>query len=293
MTKEIEQEIEALAAEEQQAPEIQQESEKQELEQKAEAEEEGKPEKPPKGFVPQQALHEEREKRKEFQRRIAQIEQESAQRTQLLEQRFAQMQEAWAKQNAPKPPEYDVDPLGNVKHTLDATQAELTKLREKQEQEYRRQQEEYQRAQYVNHVASAVSQAEAEYAQENPDYLEAVNHLKGLRARQLEALGWDRASILNYVQNEAFQIAEAALQRGQSPAEVAFNMAVASGWAKKEQQNSQEQKIETLQKGTQAAKSLGSGGNPSGKLTVDAIANMDAQEFDEFVRNGGWEKLIG
>lgn len=249
------------------------------------------PEKPPKGFVPQQALHEERERRKEYQRQVAQVQQEAAQRQALLESRFQQIQEAIAAQSAPKAPDYDSDPLGNVKHTLDSTQAELKKLREHQEQEYKRQYEDYQRQQYAAKVAQAVTQAESEYVQENPDYLDAVKHLKTIRAQQLEALGMDPNSIMSYVQNEAFQVAEAALQRGQSPAEVAFKMAVASGWKKQEVKPDAETKIETLQKGSKAAQSLGSGGVPKGNLSIQALAEMNDSEFKEAIKSGAWEKL--
>lgn len=297
MSKALAQELEPIQEEEkaeevtQEASEKPAEDEKPEGEAEAKAEGEKEPEKPKKDFVPHQAFHEERERRKQLQAELVRVQQAQEQQRQILEQRFAQMQQAWQQQMAPKPPAYEEDPLGNVKHTLDATQAELAALREHQAAEYRRQQDEYQRAQYANRVASAVNQAEAEYISENPDYLEAVNHLKGLRAKQLEAFGWDQAAIVNYVQNEAFQIAEAALQRGQNPAEVAFKMAVASGWAKKEAKPAPEQKIETLQKGVKASHSLGAGGTPTGKLTVDAVANMSDDEFDDFMKSGGWNKL--
>lgn len=292
MSKELAQELEPIEKEEPEAVEAPAEAEKVEAEPEVK-EEEKAPEKPPKGFVPQGALHEERERRKELQRNLALAQQERERERQVLEQRFMQIQNAIAQQNAPKPPEYEVDPLGNVKHTLDETQNELKQLREFQQQEWGRQQQNFQRQQYVGQLTNAVTQAEAEFAQEAPDYLEAVKYFKSVRAQQLNALGYDQAQVAEIMGHEALTIADTALRNGRSPAEAAYKMAEAAGWKKPEPKKEPElaQKMETLQKGTKAAQSLGSGGTPVGKLTVDAVASMADDEFDDFMKSGGWSKL--
>ena len=298
MSKELAQELDPIEKEEgqevaQETQETTQEAPKPEAEPEAKADEEKTPEKPPKGFVPQGALHEERERRKELQRNLALAQQERERERQILEARFQQIQHAIAQQNAPKPPEYDVDPLGNVKHTLDETQNELKQLREFQQQEWARQQQNFQRQQYVGQITHAVNQAEAEFAQETPDYLEAVKYFKSQRAQQLNALGYDQAQVAEIMGHEALSIADTAIRNGRSPAEVAYQMAQASGWKKPETEKPAEnvQKMETLQKGTKAAQSLGSGGTPAGKLTVDAVAQMSDDEFGDFMKSGGWSKL--
>lgn len=293
MVNELAQELEPIEKEE--APEEATtepvEAEKVEAEPEA-PEAEKTPEKPPKGFVPQGALHEERERRKELQRNLAMAQQERERERQVLEQRFMQIQNAIAQQNAPKPPSFDEDPVAALKHGVDTTQEELRQIRQYQQQEWQRQQEGQARQQYIGQLAGAVSQAEAEFAQEKPDYLEAVKHFKTVRAQQLGALGYSPAQVSQMLDNEALAIADTALRNGRSPAEAAYQMAEAAGWKKKEAKAPENvQKMESLQKGTKAAQSLGSGGAPTGKLTVDAVASMSEDEFDDFMKSGGWSKL--
>lgn len=293
MSKELAQELDPIEPEEApaEAPTEPVEAEKVEVEPEV-PEAEKAPEKPPKGFVPQGALHEERERRKELQRQIAAVQNESAQRQSVLEQRFMQIQNAIAQQNAPKPPSFDEDPVAALKHGVDTTQEELRQIRQYQQQEWQRQQEGQARQQYIGQLAGAVSQAEAEFAQEKPDYLEAVKHFKTVRAQQLGALGYAPAQVSQMLDNEALAIADTALRNGRSPAEAAYLMAEAAGWKKKEEKPAENvQKMESLQKGTKAAQSLGSGGTPTGKLTVDAVASMSEDEFDDFMKSGGWSKL--
>ena len=292
MVNELAQELDPIEKEEgqeveQETQEAAQEAPKQEGEGEPKAEEA----KPPEKTVPLGALHEERARRKELQQEIARIQQAQEHQRQLLEQRFAQMQQAWQQQNAPKPPDRNESPIEAMFYEQDRTQQELAQLKAAQQQDYQRRQEEFQRQQYFGQLQSAVSQAESEFASETPDYLESVKFLKSQRAAQLEALGMPPNEIIGHVQNEAAQIAESALRGGRNPAEVAYKMAMAAGYKKAQAAPDGQQKMETLQKGVKAASSLGSGGTPTGKLTVDAIAQMNDDEFDTFMKSGGWSKL--
>jgi hypothetical protein len=232
-------------------------------------------------------LHEERERRKELQRQLAQ----TAERQRIMEERFGQIQYAIHQQNAPKAPEYETDPLGNTKFELTQTQEQLRQIQEVQQREFQERHVYAQQQQYTQAVVGAVNGAEAEFARENPDYQEAVSHYKRMRHEQVKALGYDPNTAWQIVQNEAFQVAEIALRSERSPAEVAFEIAKASGWKKGSKAPENVQKMESLQKGTKAAQSLGSGGTPTGKLTVDAVASMSEDEFDDFMKSGGWSKL--
>jgi len=260
------------------------------VEAEAEKPEEGeKPEKPPKDFVPHKAFHAEREQRKALQARLAQVEQENAQRAQLMEQRLQQIQQAAWQAQQPKPPSFDEDPIGAMRNGVESTQAELAQLKAWHQQQAQIQEQTAYRQNYLAQIENAVSQAESEFVQETPDYLDAVGHLKAQRASQLKALGMPLDQIVNYIRNEAFQIAETALRSGRNPAEIAFEMAKASGWVKKAQ--AQDTKMQTLQKGVKAASSLGSGGAPQGNLTIEALASMSESEFDAALKSGAWEKL--
>ena len=252
---------------------------------KDEAKEAPKPDK----TVPLAALHEERKRRQELQAQLA----HTAERQRVMEERFQQMQQHWQAANAPRAPDYDTDPLGHTKFELGQTQEQLKQIRERQERSEQERQAYAQQQQYYSAVAGEVSRAESEFSQEVPDYIDAVKHYKSSRIAQVMAIGYDQQTASQIVQNEAFQIADIALRNGRNPAEAAFEIAKAAGWSGKKQAKEGAQKIETLQKGVKASSSLGSGGTPTGKLTIDAVANMSPHEFDDFLKSNGWEKLIG
>lgn len=247
--------------------------------------------KPPEGFVPHQALHAEREQRKAIQAKLAQVEQANQARYAQMEQRLHQIQQAALQSQQPKPPEFEADPLNNLKFGVDRTQQEIAQLREWQEQQNAQAQENYQRQQYVSQLQHTVASAETEFAQENPDYMEAVAHYKSVRAKQLSALGYGPQDVMGLVQNEAYQVAEAALRNGRNPAEAAFEIAKAAGWVKKQPEVNQ--KMETLQKGVKAASSLGSGGSATGNLTLEALADMPDDEFAAVMKSGKWASFGG
>lgn len=250
-----------------------------------------KPDKPPEGFVPHKAFHAEREERKKLQAQIAQREQEWLQRQQVYEHRFQQIQEAFRQQNQPKPPSFDEDPVGALRYENETAKRELEQIKAWQAQQAQTQEQAWRQQQYFGQIANAVTQAESEFAKENPDYMEAVSHFKKARGQQLAALGLPPQEIANYVQQEAFQIADTALRNGRNPAEAAFEIAKAAGWQRKAPEAQMQDKMATLQKGVKAASSLGSGGAPAGKLTIEALAGMSDREFDEALKSGAWEKL--
>ena len=286
----IEKEPEEVAPE---AAETTQEAPKAEAEGETKEEETKAPEKPPKGFVPQGALHEERAKRKQAAQEVERIRYEQEQYRQTVENRLAQMQNAWQQQNQPKVPAYEEDPVTNLKHVADSTQEQLAQIQAYQQHEWNKQQAYAAQQQNKERLERAVAEDVREFVEQAPDYLEAYQDLKQKRFKQYSALGYPPEQALQIVNQEEYQLAATAFQNGRSPAQAVYEMALAYGYTKKEAVKASEnaQKMETLQKGVKAASSLGSGGAPTGKVTVDAIAQMDDEEFDGFMKSGGWNKL--
>lgn len=298
MVNELAQELDPIEKEEgqevtQETQETTQEASKPEAEGETTEGEQKPPEKPPKGFVPQGALHEERARRKAAIEDANRVRAEQEQYRQVMEARFAQIQNALQQQNQPKPPSFDDDPVSALKHGVEATQAELQQIRAYQEQEYRRQQAVAAQMQQKAALERAVAEDIGEFVSEHPDYQDAYQDLLQKRFKQYLAIGFPPQEAQAAVSNDEYLLAQAAFQRGRSPAQAVYEMAVAYGYTKKEAKQASEnvQKMETLQKGTKAASSLGSGGTPTGKLTVDAIAQMNDDEFSTFMKSGGWSKL--
>ena len=241
------------------------------VEEKPAAEKPVEPEK--EKFVPHAALHEERQRRKELQRETETLRQNQA----VLHDRFQQLWQVVQPQPQFRDPDKDPDPVEALKHNqqLLAQQAHDAAV-------WRQQQEARARQADSERRLTGWAQAQAqEYAQENTDFPEAYNHIRMVRANELMALGLSGEELLHRLRGEELSVFYEAHQKGKNPAEIAFNMAKAAGWQPKKKEATPEQKIENLQKGTQASKSLGTGGAPSGNPTAEQIAAMSDDEFAE------------
>lgn len=224
------------------------------------------------------AFHEERQKRKEAEAKARQLEQNQA----VLNDRLAQLWQTvhQPRQEAPqfRDPDKDPDPLEAMKHN----QALLLQQQQREAQ-YRQQQEQYARQQEGARQLARWGAAQAqEFRQENPDFDEAYQHIRQIRAGELQAMGYAGDELMQALWQDEMMIFDRAHRSGKNPAEIAFNMARAAGWQKKEQKQPAEEKIDQLQKGAAAAKTLGNSGAPSGKPTAEQIAAMSDEEFAAF-----------
>lgn len=266
-----------------------------ETKEQPEQQEEPKPEKPPKGFVKHELFHEERMRRKELQAQLQQVSEKQEHQRRVLEERFNQLQNAMLQQNQPRPqvPTFEDDPVNALKHGVESTQAELAQMRAWQQQEWQRNQAEQQQVAFMRQLEARVSEDLREFVAETPDYMDAYNDLLQKRYRQYIEIGYTPQEAQQAVASDEYSLAADALRRGKSPASVVYALAKNYGYTKKEAKEAVEnvQKMETLQKGVKAAQSLGSGGAATGKVTVDAIANMSDDDFDAFMKSGGWAKL--
>lgn len=238
-------------------------------EEAAKAEEPPKDDKPVK-LVPHQALHEERERRKQ------------------LEQRIAQLEAAAQKASAPEPIDPDVDPI-----------AALKEVREWKEQQV----QQGQQAQQLREFSGRVQSEEAVWAAENPDYGEQITFLRESRANELAALGMGREQIGQQLMIEALQTADVAFRSGKNPGEVFTTLAVTRGWKAKEpepekavKEPSKEavEKVDRLARGQKAAtSSSGSGGGaPDDEMTVEKLLALKGKAFDDAFEKHG-KRLMG
>ena len=239
-----------------------------EPEQKAEAKPNGKA---PDGYVPQAALHEARQRGKEDRERADRME-KMFQR--LMEDRQQPKQGA----KDAEIPAYDVDPLGHTKGLLDRAVRELQEIKGAH-QERTKQEEQYaQTQQKLSQYANAVST----FKRQTPDYDEAFQFLNDVRDKELAVFIEDPNERAERLQYEEGVIAGRAMAQGKSPAQIFYDLAKHRGFGAKLAQ--EENKIERLQKGQQAAKSLGGGKAPEGEMSLDRLtklADEDPEEFDK------------
>ena len=223
-------------------------------------------------LVPHQALHEERKRRQEIEAQLRNERAERQRNEQIIAQRLQELYQASQQQNQPQVPSETEDPLAASLHGVKVTQEQLKQLQTRMAQEdWQRQQV----AQQQQLIGWAQSQA-AEFQRETPDFPEAYQHMRTIRMGELEEMGLTPQQIQHTLVQDELWVFQHAAQTGRNPAEIVYGMAKRTGWQKKQ---AGEQKIETLQKGLQASKSLGNGGGSAGMPTPEQIANMSEEEF--------------
>lgn len=243
--------------------------------------------------VPLAALHEERNARKQLQQRLAQIEQEQKDRDAKLQARL----DALTRRDEPQPPAFEADPAGYLRHQVDGL-AQTMAERQKQEQAERQQREQATaQQQHIQRLAAHVNNSEAAFAQQNPDYNAAVEHLKNVRVRELtEGFGLDPMTASQKAQQELIEFALHNAAQGVNPAEAAYRIAAVRGYQKAAPAQpgaTPAEKLATQQKGQAAAKSLGGGGAPAGKMTVESLLSMSDEEFAAATQGDKWMKVAG
>lgn len=234
------------------------------------------PEKPVR-LVPHQALHEEREKRKALEHRIAELE-KTQQRPQP---------------SGDEPPDETTDPIGSIAWL----KAKLAS-KEKDEQEANAQRE------YLQDLGQKVQVRIDAYAAEHPEYTEQVQFLREFRFRELtEGLGYNQRFAAAQVQQEEIALGKMAIDNDLDPGAMVAKLASVRGWKAKEAAPSKpapdaakdaEAKIERLERGQKAAtSSSGSGGGaPDDEMTLERLLALKGKAFDDAFEKHG-KRLMG
>lgn len=142
------------------------------------------------------------------------------------------------------------------------------------------------------------------FAQENPDFGGAYNHLLTVRAAMLQEQGHSEKEIRQILHAEEKGLVERAFKAGKRPAELVYGMAQRLGWQKpapaadpapapaaaaaaarpaaatQQQQPSVVEEIERIQRGQEASKSLSDAGGAPQELSVEALASMSESDFN-------------
>jgi hypothetical protein len=235
--------------------------------------------------VPYGALHEERERRKELQRTV-QAEQERIRR---LEETFQKVLERTNSNNAPVP-SYEDDPAEALRVKTERLEQAVSLHNQTLAQQQQQAESQRQYSEFVNRYQESAKA----YMQEQPDFKEAYQHLVNSRIQEYQAAGYSYNEANNIIVQDELAIASKAYQDGVNPAERLYSLAKARGYQHqqqaeaKPQANEAVQKLEQLEKGLNASKSLSTAsGKATTELTLEALANMDDSEFDK-----AWDKMI-
>lgn len=255
-------------------------------------------------MVPHAALHEERERRKEVDRALAEerkARQTLEERTNLLLQNIQQRQPPPAPAQ-PELPDYTQDPAGHIV----AVQQQQARVLNDVIQAITARAQQDQQTQGITATQQRALAMEQQFARDTPDYVQAVDHLSTTRHRQLQAAGWeDAAERQAIISREALGVAERALQMGRNPASVIYDIAkeygftgaaptpTASDTPAAPQPNGAE-KLQQLERGQQQARSLGNarGAGPA-PLTAQRLLELDDKEFAKMMETTAGLELLG
>ena len=224
--------------------------------------------KPPPGMVPQQALHQERERRKEIERQF-----QETQRT------LAEMQARIEAMNAPPEqpivvPDPVLQPEAFKQWQIDQIRAHAQKLAEVEQ----RSQEAVQETQLMQRLNHDVAQFKAT----TPDYDNAFQHAVKGRQDELAFYGYSQEQIAQQIEVDVRALVQQAYTAGKNPAELFYTYAKMRGYAPQAapapQAAAQVQAFAEAQRQTQ---SLAPAGGPSndGGMTLEAFAKMSEAEM--------------
>lgn len=237
--------------------------------------------------VPYGALHEERMRRKELQERLDQ----EAEKRAKMEARFEEFQKRFQVQE--EVPDFETDPANNLKHELGATKEEIAQLRQWREQQEQAAKASEQERQFLTAYKASATQ----FMEQNKDFSDAYRHWYSDVMSELQEAGWTDAAQMR-AQAEQWErgIAMKAMQDGVNPAERLYKLAQKRGYKRAEPSsavNDAARALDPIAKGQKAAKSLsGGGGDAPKKTTLESLAQLDDDEFEQIAGDPKkWAKL--
>src|SRR5262245_15269151 len=247
---------------------------------------------PEKQQIPVATLQEERKRRQDAEEKARNLELLNAR----MEERFRMFTEATKPQpqRPQPPPSPDTDIFGAVKHM----QAEQSRTRQEIDG-YKRQ---IQQEDTLKQMRSFGAAAEREFAQANPDYYQALNHLRNARGRELAVWGMTPEQISQQLGNEENQLLMRAHNERRDPAKMAYDLARERGYQKAAApQGTQKQEVDLnrVEAAQRQSTSLSGVGGNSGRDVGDIEANdllkMSDQEFGAWIEKhpGRFRRIKG
>lgn len=248
--------------------------------------EEAEPETEPEGkaapkTVPLPELLNERARRQELQAELRETR-DKITRMETVFERF--QKEHTPAKGADAIPNYDDDPEGNLRGTIAALEQRLGKFEEAEKGREQKSTAQATEQQLLEQYAGSVRA----FSKETPDFSDAYEFLAETRDADLKALGYDDpAERENAIKYEEGLIVGRALHRKQDPAKILYEYAKQRGY--KPGDKDDEDKLDRLQKGGDAAKSLAKNkGKTTGEMTLQRLTELADDDPEAFDRE--WDK---
>lgn len=237
--------------------------------------------KPPPGMVPQQALHQERERRKEIERQF-----------QETQRNLAEMQAQIEALTAPKEqpivvPDPVLQPEAFKQWQIDQIREHAQKLAEVEQRT--------QEAQQETILMQRLNMDVAQFKAATPDYDTAFQHAVKGRQEELAFYGYSQEQIAAQIEVDVRALVQQAYTAGKNPAELFYTYAKMRGYSPQAAQAPQAAaQVQAFAEAQRQTQSLAPAGGPSndGGMTLEALAKMSEAELaalppkkrDEYMR---------
>jgi len=129
------------------------------------------------------------------------------------------------------------------------------------------------------------------FAQKTPDFVQAYNHMLSTRGAILAEQGYDGDAIRAMLVNEERAVVQRALAANKSPAEMIYAIAQRLGYQggggapARNGKPSAGELLRNVQAGQAASKTLSASGGAASDLSVEALVNMNEQDFNALLRS--------
>ena len=220
------------------------------------------------------ALKQERTKRQDLERQVK----EAAERTQKIENYLRSLQANENQQQQQEEiPDKETDPLGYNNYMMNNLYKQFENLQNNVQVQ--------QKNTAYNKFVEVYKNQAAQYAQEQPDFGEAYQYALKSFANEYEAAGMNQEEIAKQLKEDEEGLVQRAFQTGKNPGEIIYNIAKVRGYAPKTQESQKQKtsKLDTVNKGVKAARTLPRGGRTAGKaLDPEDVDSMTNEEFEKF-----------
>ncbi len=239
--------------------------------------------------VPLKTLLSERERHEEDRKRLESQLQRYERLSEKLQRWHSEREAAKVEKVAepePEPPPFEEDPAAHLSARFSQVEKRLQNVDEVVSQEKQRAQQ----ASQADQVLRATRAREVEFVSEgHDDYNDALNHVRSVYYNLYQNLGLSPEDAAEKLRQDELGTAYMALQQGRNPAQVIYDAAKSMGYTRQEKPSEpQSQPAEEKEVGKAAkleqARGIGGGGEP----TVDDLAEMNKDEFDQAM-----EELFG
>lgn len=194
-----------------------------------------------------------------------------------------------ALKNPPKqptpPPEFQEDPRGYVDHQTKSVLEQLEQTRravEETKQQANLSVEQTQQIEFRQHLQAA----EMAFAQEHPDYMDALGHLRAIRSKQLQIFdpNLTQEQINRQIGLEEFNMAMGFARNNRNPVQMAYQLAEAYGYVPKAKQEPAPEVPKVAgPKTLPPEQTLGSGAG-GGAVEDDKVEDPFDQAFNEMFK---------